>query len=71
MGMHEGRARLNKSMKELMMHWNETKTQWRDGNARVFESKFLTPMEQDAKRAVSAMDHMAQVLQKIRSDCED
>jgi hypothetical protein len=71
MGMHEGRARLNKSVKELMMRWNDTKAQWNDGNARAFEMKFLTPLEQDAKRAVGAMDHMAQVLQKIRSDCEE
>jgi hypothetical protein len=70
MGMHEGRARLNKSVKELMMRWNETKSQWNDSNARAFESKFLTPLEQDAKAAVGAMDHMAQVIQKIRSDCE-
>jgi hypothetical protein len=71
MGMHEGRARLNKSVKELMMRWNETKSQWNDGNARGFEAKFLVPLEQDAKRAVGAMDHMAQVLQKIKSDCEE
>jgi hypothetical protein len=70
MGMHEGRARLNKSVKELMMRWNETKSQWNDGTARGFETKYLTPLEQDAKAAVGAMDHMAQVLQKIRSDCE-
>ncbi|MGD0461055.1 MAG: hypothetical protein ABSB74_01070 [Tepidisphaeraceae bacterium] len=70
MGMHEGRARLNKSVKELMMHWNETKSQWNDGTSRAFESKFLTPLEQDAKTAVGAMDHMAQILQKVRSDCE-
>jgi len=70
MGMHEGRARLNKSVKELMVRWNETKSQWNDGTSRAFESKFLTPLEQDAKTAVGAMDHMAQILQKVRSDCE-
>jgi len=70
MGMHEGRARLNKSVKELMARWNETKSQWNDGTSRAFEVKYLTPLEQDAKTAVGAMDHMAQVLQKMRSDCE-
>jgi hypothetical protein len=70
MGMHEGRAQLNKSVKELMMHWNETKTQWNDATARSFESKYLTPLEQDAKAAVGAMDTMAQILQKIKGDCE-
>jgi hypothetical protein len=70
MGMHEGRAQVNKSVKELMMRWNETKSQWNDGNARGFESRYLIPMEQDAKSAVSAMDQMAQILSRIKQDCE-
>ena len=28
MGMTEGRASLRKSVKELMMHWAETKSNW-------------------------------------------
>lgn len=70
MGMHEGRAQVNKSVKELMTRWSETKSQWSDANARGFESKYLIPMEQDAKAAVGAMDHMAQILAKIKQDCE-
>ena len=70
MGMHEGRARLHKSTKELLMHWMETKSQWNDSNARTFEAKYLIPLEQDEKQAVGAMDYMAQVLQKIKHDCE-
>jgi len=69
MGMQEGRAQVNKSLKELLYHWNETKTQWNDSNARGFESKYLTPLEQDAKAAVNAMDQMAQILSKIKTDC--
>lgn len=69
MGMHEGRAALRKSMKELQMHWNETKSQWRDSNASGFESRFLVPLEMDAKQAISAMDEMSAILQKIKQDC--
>ena len=69
MGMTEGRATLRKSMKELQMHWNETKAQWRDSNAAGFETRFLVPMEMDAKMAISAMDQMAAVLQKIKQEC--
>jgi hypothetical protein len=71
MGMHEGRAALRKSVKELFMHWNEAKAQWNDGNARGFESKNLIPLEQDAKTAISAMDTMSALLGKIKSDCEE
>ena len=70
MGMHEGKARLSKSMKELLMRWNETKSHWRDSSAHAFESRFLTPMDQDSKQAVSAMEQMAQILQQAKRDCE-
>jgi hypothetical protein len=70
MGMHEGSARLGKSVKELMMRWAETRSHWNDGTAKGFESRFLMPTEQDARKATGAMDSMAQLLQKIRHDCE-
>ena len=70
MGMHEGRARLGKSVKELLMHWAETKTKWSDSAANGFEAKYLTPMEMDSRQAVNAMDHMGQILSQIRRDCE-
>jgi len=69
MGMVEGRATLRKSMKEMMMHWSETKSHWNDGNAHAFESKYLTPLEADAKQAINAMDQMSQILQRIRQEC--
>jgi hypothetical protein len=71
MGMHEGRAALRKSVKELVLHWNDTKSRWHDGNARSFESKYMLPLDQDAKAAVSAMDTMAALLGRIKSDCEE
>lgn len=69
MGMVEGRATLRKSMKELMMRWAETKSQWNDANAAAFESKYLVPLEADAKKAVNAMDQMSQILQRIKQEC--
>ena len=69
MGMHEGRASLRKSMKELTMRWAEVRSQWSDSNAHAFEDRFLVPFEQDAKMAISGMDAMAQILQKIKQEC--
>jgi hypothetical protein len=71
MGMHEGRAALRKSVKELMMRWNDTKAKWSDGNSRNFENKYLVPLDQDAKTAISAMDTMSALLGKIKTDCEE
>jgi hypothetical protein len=70
MGMREGRGILRKAMNEMQMHWTETKTQWNDGNAKSFESRFLATWEADAKRAISAMDQMATILSKVTQDCE-
>ena len=70
MGVHEGRARLGKSMKELMMRWSETTTRWKDANADAFESRYLAPLEIDARSAVGAMDQMTQILAQIKRDCE-
>jgi hypothetical protein len=71
MGMTEGRASLRKAVKELMMHWSEAKSQWNDSNAHSFEERFIVQFAQDAKQAVSGMDAMAQVLQKIKQDCSE
>jgi hypothetical protein len=70
MGMSEGRARLGKSVKELMMRWAETKSHWNDAASKAFEGRFITPVELDSRQAVSAMDGMAQILQQIKRDCE-
>jgi hypothetical protein len=69
MGVAEGRGALGKSVKELLMRWRECKSQWRDSNAHAFETRFIIQFEQDAKQAVSGMDTMAHVLQKIKSEC--
>jgi hypothetical protein len=70
MGMHEGRARLGKSVKDLLMRWNEARNHWGDSTSKAFEMKHLVPIEMDARQAVSAMDSMAQILQQIKRDCE-
>lgn len=69
MGVHEGRGSLTKSMKLLMHQWTEARGAWDDSVSRGFEEKFLFPLEQDLRNALSAMDHMAVLLQQIRNDC--
>ena len=69
MGMTEGRASLRKSVKELVMHWAETKSKWNDISSHRFEERFINQFTQDAKQAVSGMDAMAQILQRIKQEC--
>jgi len=70
MGMQDGRALLAKAMKELMMRWSETKSQWNDSMSANFEKNRLEPMEQDLRGAAIGMDHMSQVINKARRDCQ-
>lgn len=70
MGVFEGRGRLSKALQELMNRWLETRATWDDANSARFEKEFLLFLEADVRTAGSAMEHMAQVLQQVRRDCE-
>lgn len=71
MGLHEGRAQLTKGMKLLLNQWTETHSAWADVQSKQFEARFILPLEQDLRKALLAMDHMAAVLHQIRIDCEE
>ena len=70
MGVYEGRGQLSKSIKLLLLRWQETKMSWDDTATVHFEKKFLEPLEADLRTAMSAMDHMNTVLAQVRRDCE-
>lgn len=70
MGVYEGSAGLIKATQELLLRWQETKSNWRDVVADQFEKKYLQTLEKDAKAAVAAMDQMAALLSRIRNDCQ-
>lgn len=70
MGVYEGRGTLTKALKQLEAHWGETLSEWDDSRAREFEQRFLFPLRSDVMMAVSAMDHMAALLNKIEKECE-
>jgi hypothetical protein len=70
MGLYEGRGNLNKSLKDLLMKWDQTKLDWSDEVAEEFEKNYLEPLEMTLQQAVAAMDHMAQVLAKVDRDCK-
>ena len=70
MGVHEGRGQLSKLMKDLTLRWHETKMSWDDARSREFEKTFLEPLESDMRTAVSAMDQMSGLLNRIYVECE-
>ena len=70
MGVYEARGQLSKAMKDLLLRWGETKTDWDDAAARAFEVNVLEPLQRDAKNAASVMDSAAEVLSQVRRECE-
>jgi len=69
MGMHEGRARIGKLIREVVMKWSELRMNWDDANSHAFEEKYIRTLEEDGRTALSTMDHMAQILQQVKRDC--
>lgn len=69
MSVHEGGGRLGKAMKELLMHWEETKQAWNDPVSRAFEQEHLVPLTMDLKTTIAAMGQMALVLDNVRREC--
>jgi hypothetical protein len=70
MGLYEGRGNLNKGLKDLMLRWDSTRSDWSDEVSEEFEKTYLEPLEQSLRQAVSAMDQMAQVLSRVDKDCK-
>ncbi len=70
MGLPESRAKISKSLNELLNLWSATKVSWADANAERFEEMFLHPLQFDVKSTAVAMDQMASLLSQIRRDCE-
>ena len=70
MGVYEARGQLSKALKDLMLHWNESKMDWDDAAARAFEVNVLEPLQLDAKNAATAMDSAADLLNQVRRECE-
>jgi hypothetical protein len=68
MGLYEGRGNLNKSTKQLLLAWNETKLSWDDRRTHEFEEKYIVPLQAEVRTAVGAMDQLAGLIQRIRGE---
>ena len=71
MGVHEGRGQLNRGIKDLMLRWMETKSQWNDAQTSKFEERFLITLEQDLRQALGAMDQVAVLIAQAKNDCSE
>jgi hypothetical protein len=70
MSINVGRTQLTSAFKELNVHWREVREHWSDAKAEQFEQDYLSQLEPGVRAALTAMERMAEVLEKARRECE-
>jgi hypothetical protein len=69
MALDTGSAKLHLALKNLRLHWDETKSRWNDPVSQVFEDDHLTPLENQVLSTLKAIDRLAQEVAKARQEC--
>jgi len=69
MSVNDGRAKLMRASKDLFAHWERIKEDWRDDNCKQFEKKYMDLLRAELMKTQQAMDHIDQVLFRLRKDC--
>jgi thymidylate synthase len=70
MSLRDNNGALSRAAKDLLARWNDVKGVWADAQSQEFEKVYIFQIEQDVRSALSALDQMEEILQKIKSDCE-
>lgn len=65
-----GAARLRDQTDVLIAAWGETRELWNDANSRNIEENHLNPVAEDVSAALTAVRHLAEVLDKAQRACE-
>ena len=69
MSLMDSKGTLSRATKDLFARWQDIKSVWADAQSEEFESTYLAQIEQDVRAALTALDHMNQVITRIESDC--
>lgn len=70
MSLAESRGQLGKAYRDLKARWDSVRSSWGDAQADNLEKQYLLEIENQVRRALTAMEHMNIVLQKTEKDCE-
>lgn len=70
MTLSGNKSRLVGLTKELATQWEETKNYWGDAKSLEFEHRYLDELWVEVDRAVTMIEKLDELLQKVRSDCE-
>lgn len=70
MSLNHSKGRLTGLSRELLKTWQETQSVWHDQKSREFDTTYMQPLFDAMDHAVTAMDDLDKMLQKLRKDCE-
>jgi hypothetical protein len=68
--MNASQNRLMTLSKDLRAAWAETRQHWSDAKSLEFEKRFLDELNSGVNQAISSIDALERVLNKVRDDCE-
>jgi hypothetical protein len=64
------KSRLSAVTRELSVHWSDTKPYWRDAKSQEFERQYIQELLIRVDRALTVLEKLDGLLEKVRSDCE-
>ena len=68
--MNANATRLSGATKELWLHWQQTKSFWRDTKSQEFEQQYLSELVLSVDKTVAVVEQLDKLVGKIRNDCE-
>ena len=70
MSVQNNGTRLSLITKELSMKWQETREYWQDSKSEEFNRNYMAELQSSVDAAVTVIEKLDKLLNKIRSDCE-
>ena len=70
MNLSATRTRLEMLAKELLLQWDDTKTDWHDAKAQEFEHAYLEELRARVSKSTAAIEKLDALLAKVQEDCE-
>ena len=63
-------ARLAAMTNQLSNQWQRTREQWKDAKCEEFDRQYIQELQASVDKAVTVMEQLDKLVNKIRSDCE-
>jgi hypothetical protein len=64
-----GAGKMAAAMKDLQMHWAQTREIWDDIAARRFEETYLVELEPLVRMTIDAVGRLAETLDRAQREC--